>query len=133
VDVGSDDINNINEFECWKKHEPKWTKEQYLEKGNPVKYWIKLRQKYPNLAQFAINIMTILASSYDCKQMFSELGDLLKPKRWAIGSELLVAIQLVRLWSKAEFNQPPDGLNHDVTDEQLIKEYHVCEWETLTD
>jgi hypothetical protein len=133
ADVGSADVNEIDEFECWKKYEPKWTKEQYLEKGNPVKYWIKLWQKYPNLAQFAIDIMTIPASSCDCEQMFSKLGNLLEPKRWAIGSELLAAVQLVRLWSKAEFNQPLDGLDHNVTDEQLIKEYHVCERETLTD
>jgi hypothetical protein len=77
--------------------------------------------------------MTIPASSCDCEQMFSELGDLLEPKRRAIGSELLAAIQLVRSWSKAGFNQPPDGLDHNVTDEQPIKEYHVCEWESLTD
>jgi hypothetical protein len=133
VDVGSADVSNIDEFERWKKYEPKWTKEQYLEEGNPVKYWIKLWQKYPNLAQFAIDIMTIPASSCDCERMFSELGELLEPKRQAIGSELLAAIQLVRLWSKAGFNLPPDGLDHDVTDEQLIEEYHVCEWETLTD
>jgi hypothetical protein len=96
VDVGSADVSDIDEFEHWKKYEPKWTKEQYLEEGNPVKYWIKLRQKYPNLAQFAIDIMTIPASSCDCERMFSELGDFLEPKRQAIGSELLVAIQLVR-------------------------------------
>jgi hypothetical protein len=48
--------------------------------------------KYPNLAQLALNIMTILASSCDCERMFSELGDLLKLKRRAISSELLAVI-----------------------------------------
>jgi hypothetical protein len=38
VDVGSAEVSDIDEFERWKKYEPKWTKEQYLEEGNPVIY-----------------------------------------------------------------------------------------------
>jgi hypothetical protein len=60
-------------------------------------YWIQMRSKYPYLSRFAIDMLTILASSCDCERLFSELGDLLKPKRRAIGSELLAALQLVRL------------------------------------
>jgi hypothetical protein len=33
----------LDEFERWKKLEPKWTTEQYMEEGNPVQYWLKLR------------------------------------------------------------------------------------------
>ncbi|KAI1522449.1 Dimer-Tnp-hAT domain containing protein, partial [Pyrenophora tritici-repentis] len=65
--------------------EPQWTQEQYTADGNPVQYWIQLLPKYPHLAQFAIDIMTIPASSSDCKRLFSELGDLLEPKRRALG------------------------------------------------
>jgi hypothetical protein len=133
VNVGSANVSDTDEFERWKTYEPKWTREQYIEEGNPVKYWMKLLPRYPNLAQFAIDIMTIPASSCNCERMFSELGDLLEPKRQAIGSELLAGIQSVRSWSKAGFQLPPDGLDHDVTDEQLIQEYRVCEWETLAD
>jgi hypothetical protein len=56
-----------------------------------------MRLKYPCLSQFAIDMLTIPASSCDCERLFSELGDLLEPKRRAIGSELLAALQLVRL------------------------------------
>jgi hypothetical protein len=63
-----------------------------MEEGNPVKYWMKLEPKYPNLARLALDIMTIPASSCDCERMFSELGDLLEPRRRAIGAELLAAI-----------------------------------------
>ncbi|KAG9375608.1 hypothetical protein A1F94_013818 [Pyrenophora tritici-repentis] len=88
----------LDEFERWKTQEPQWTQEQYNADGNPVQYWIQLLPKYPHLAQFAIDIMTIPASSSDCERLFSELGDLLEPKRRALGSELLAALQLVRSW-----------------------------------
>ncbi|KAF7577972.1 Dimer-Tnp-hAT domain containing protein [Pyrenophora tritici-repentis] len=49
----------LDEFERWKTQEPQWTQEQYNADGNPVQYWIQLLPKYPHLAQFAIDIMTI--------------------------------------------------------------------------
>jgi hypothetical protein len=48
---------------------------QYMAEGNLVTYWIQLQAKYPALSQFAINIMTIPASSCDCERLFSELVD----------------------------------------------------------
>jgi hypothetical protein len=62
-----------------------------------------MRLKYLCLSQFAIDMLTIPALSCDCERLFSELSDLLKPKRRAIGSELLAALQLVRSWVKAGF------------------------------
>jgi hypothetical protein len=52
--------------------------------------------KYPQLSRFAIDILTIPASSCECERLFSELGDLLEPKRRAISGELLAALQLIR-------------------------------------
>ena len=60
--------------------------------------------KIPVSKQFAIDMLTIPASSCDYERLFSELGDLLEPRRRAIGSELLAALQLVGAWSKAGFN-----------------------------
>lgn len=52
--------------------------------------------------------------------MFSELSDLLEPRRRAIGLELLAATQLVRSWIRAGFELPtgetPDAA---VTDEAI--------------
>ncbi|RAQ98639.1 HAT domain-containing protein [Stemphylium lycopersici] len=88
----------LDEFERWKMQEPQWTQDQYTADGNPVQYWIRLLPKYPHLAQFAIDIMTIPASSSDCERLSSELGDLLEPNRRALGSELLAALQFMRSW-----------------------------------
>jgi hypothetical protein len=55
-----------------------------------------MRPKYPQLSKFAIDILTIPASSCECERLFSELSDLLEPKRRAIGSEVLAAFQLIR-------------------------------------
>ncbi|KAA8620717.1 Condensation multi-domain protein [Pyrenophora tritici-repentis] len=118
-----------DEYERWRTQEPEWTSEQYLSDGHPVKYWIQLRSKYPCLSQFAIDILTIPASSCDCERLFSELGDLLEPRRRALGSELLAALQLVRSWRRAGF----DGLYNngddedkwsDVKDEEIVQQAH---------
>ncbi|KAA8617835.1 Dimer-Tnp-hAT domain-containing protein [Pyrenophora tritici-repentis] len=124
-----------DEYERWRTQEPEWTSEQYLSDGHPVKYWIQLRSKYPCLSQFAIDILTIPASSCDCERLFSELGDLLEPRRRALGSELLAALQLVRSWRRAGF----DGLYNngddedkwsDVKDEEIVQQYDIEGWST---
>ncbi|KAF2830978.1 hypothetical protein CC86DRAFT_282716 [Ophiobolus disseminans] len=63
--------------------------------------------------------------------MFCELGELLKPKRRAIGAELLAAIQLVRLWIWAGFKIPSDTLEVATTDAEIEKEYGICRWSAL--
>ena len=48
---------------------------------DPIHYWMSQRSTYPRLAKMAFDILTIPASSADCKMMFSELGDLLEVRR----------------------------------------------------
>jgi hypothetical protein len=55
-----------------------------------------LAPKYPNLSRLAIDILTIPASSCECERLFSELGDLLEPRRRKIRAQLLAALQLIR-------------------------------------
>lgn len=86
-----------------------------------------MRSKYPGLSQFAIDILTIPASSCECERLFSELGDLLEPKQQAIGSKLLAALQLIRSWTRAGFKTyHNDG--DDVLDEDIIQDYNIHEW-----
>ncbi|KAI1569536.1 Dimer-Tnp-hAT domain containing protein [Pyrenophora tritici-repentis] len=88
-------INNNtdhDEFERWKRSEPR------AEKGsnyanNPIKYWVELRERYPNLSKLALDVLSIPASSCECERLFSELGDLLEPRRRAIKPQLLAATQ----------------------------------------
>jgi hypothetical protein len=93
-----------------------------------------MRSKYPCLSQFAIDILTIPASSCECERLFSELGDLLEPKRRAISSELLAALQLIRAWTRAGYNtKKTDGIDGStslvsLTDESLSREYDIYSW-----
>ncbi|KAI1663169.1 Dimer-Tnp-hAT dimerization containing protein [Pyrenophora tritici-repentis] len=123
-----------DEYERWKTQEPEWSREQYLGDGHPVVYWIQMRSKYPCLSQFAIDILTIPASSSDCERLFSELGDLLEPKRRAMGSELLAALQLVRSWVRAGFKTQPNSAEgddeDDLSDEDIVRDYNIQEWNT---
>lgn len=90
--------------------------------------------KYPQLSRFAIDILTIPASSCECERLFSELGDLLEPKRRAIGSELLAAFQLIRSWTRAGYTyndakRDNDGdAAGDIDDDELTRVYGIQSW-----
>jgi hypothetical protein len=62
--------------------------------------------------------------------MFSELGDLLEPKRRAIGSQLFAAIQLVRFWVRAGFKLPNKKAESELPNEDIARRYNVGEWDT---
>ncbi|KAF2825429.1 hypothetical protein CC86DRAFT_264699, partial [Ophiobolus disseminans] len=68
-----------------------------------------------------------------------ELGDLLEPKRRAIGSELLAALQLIRAWTRAGYTtikaietHSGDGnsssSSESFTDDSLAREYDIYNW-----
>ncbi|RYN61322.1 hypothetical protein AA0117_g13005 [Alternaria alternata] len=71
---------DIDKYKRWKAREPKVTKDSYAA-VHLIKYWVGLRDRYPNLARMAIDVLSIPASSCECERMFSELGDLLEPRR----------------------------------------------------
>jgi hypothetical protein len=129
VGVSRDNVSGLDKYKCWIRYEPVWTTEQYEDKDSSlIQYWLQLESKYPNLARFAIDILTILALLCKCERMFSELSDMLEPKRQAIGPQLLVAIQMVGSWRKAGFKLPLEG-DDKVTDAEIIREFNLCEWE----
>ena len=61
-----------------------------------VQYSPELQPRYPHLAQLALDVLTIPAFGCDCERMFSELGDLLEPRRRKISLQLLAALQTLR-------------------------------------
>jgi hypothetical protein len=73
-----------DEFERWKATKPLWSEEQYYSNSHHVQYWNQMSSKYPNLGRFALDILTIPASSCNCERLFSELGDLLESRQQAI-------------------------------------------------
>jgi hypothetical protein len=126
----ADEAIELNEYGRWLRDEHNWMREQLEETGNVIKYWWSLRPKYPNFAHLAIDILSIPASGCDCERGFSDLGDLLEPKRRKLGSQLLAALQCVHSWLKAGFNAPSDKetarLEALVTTEELNSQYSVC-------
>ena len=95
----------------------------------PVQYWISYERKYPSLSRFAIDMMTIPASSCECERAFSQLGDLLEPKRRKIGSQLLVALQCVKAWHQAGFLFPVDaGFDAKMGNESSQQIYDIQNW-----
>jgi hypothetical protein len=97
------EVAEVNQLECWRRFELLWDDTQFNSGLNLIKYWQDLHPKYLQLAQLAIDILTILASSCNCEHMFSELGNLLEPQRRKISSNLLAALQCIKSWRAAGF------------------------------
>ena len=121
------DTTDDDEFERWKRSEPR------AEKGsnhanNPIKYWVELRDRYPNLSKLALDVLSILASSCECKRLFSELGDLLEPRRRAIKPQLLAAIQCVRRWQRAGLGDIEVAAKSTMTDNEMELLYDLSSW-----
>jgi hypothetical protein len=134
IEAESDDeADYSDEYERWRANEPRWSREDFNQQGNPVRYWLNLRSKYPALGQLALDIMTISASSCECERLFSELGDLLEPRRRKIGANLLAVLQCVRRWMRAGFMDTDDEINEStLTDSAVDSLYGVCQWENST-
>jgi hypothetical protein len=53
--------------------------------------------------------------------------NLLKPKRRAIGSQLLADTQMVRSWVRAGFNLPDENAESELIKEDIAGRYNVGE------
>ena len=95
MEEADNDNLEVDELARWRRDEPAWMFEQHKGRVTPVQYWIQLLPKYPSLASLAIDMLTIPASSCACERMFSELGDLLEPKRCKISANLMAALQFL--------------------------------------
>jgi hypothetical protein len=65
--------------------------------------------------------------------MFSELGDLLQPRRRGIQPQLLAAIQCVRRWIKARIDSDSVSPKDSRTDSELDALYSFSQWADDTD
>jgi hypothetical protein len=104
-----------DEYTRWKRFE------LVAEKDSPnalnsTQYWMELCKQYPNISRFALDMLSIPASSCECERMFSELDDLLKPCQRNITLQLLAAIQCVREWRKAGFSNNQAADKSTITD-----------------
>jgi hypothetical protein len=129
----SSDDDDVDEYEMWRTTELKWSKQQFESSNSVVKYWQDLQPRYPNLSRLAIDILTIPASSCECERMFSELGDLLAPRRRKIGSQLLAALQCIRTWMGFGFKLPNESARELLSDSDLNRLYNIDNWDTPTD
>jgi hypothetical protein len=124
--AGSD--QDEDEYERWKRCEPIVGQDSPANK-HPIKYWLGLRDQYPNLTKLAIDVLSIPASSCECERVFSELGDLLEPRRRNIGPELLAAIQCVRRWLRDKFGDDEVANKATITDQELELVYRLSTWD----
>jgi hypothetical protein len=67
-------------------------------------------------------------SSCECERLFSELGDLLEPRRRNISPELLAAIQCNRQWIRTGFGSSEVPVKDSITDKEIDAKYGVHKW-----
>jgi hypothetical protein len=125
--ISTNNTTEEDEYERWKRSEPR------AEKGsdyanNPIRYWVELRNRYPNLSKLALNVLSIPASSCECERLFSKLGDLLEPRRRAIKPQLLAALQCVRRWQKAGLGDVEVAAKVEITDDEMELLYDFESW-----
>jgi hypothetical protein len=75
-------------------------------------------------------MLSIPGSSCECERLFSELGDLLEPRRRNLSPQLLAAIQCSRRWIKAGFLDGEVTVKDPISDEEMDAKYGVNQWET---
>lgn len=123
-----DSTEDLDEFQRWKLNERNlpWDHEHSI---NPIAYWISLRSVYPELSQLAIDVLSIPASSCHCERVFSEIGDLLEPKRRKLGPQLLSAIHCVRSWLQAKFTVSKQFDQRDVDSGSIQEIYSISTWD----
>jgi hypothetical protein len=119
--------NEEDVYKSWKRSEPVALKGS-PNANNPIKYWVGLQDHYPNLSKLAIDMLSIPGSSCECERLFSELGDLLEPRRRNISPELLAAIQCNRRWIRAGFGSSEVPLEDSITYEEIDAKYGVLKW-----
>jgi hypothetical protein len=94
---------------------------------------VAIRPKYPQLAQLALGVLSIPSSSRECERLFSQLGDLLEPRRRSSGSQLLAALQCIESWRTDGFKPPNTAAinesNNTLTDEELAAIYEMYDWD----
>jgi hypothetical protein len=61
--------------------------------------------------------------------MFSELGDLLEPRRRKISSNLLAALQCVKAWRATGYKPLRPDADGKLTDDVIDSLYKICEWD----
>ena len=88
-----------------------------------------MQDSYPQLSKLALNVLSIPASSCECKRMFSELGNLLEPRRRGIQPRLLAAIQCVRRWRTAGLGDDKLNNRNSITDDEIEALYGVSAWD----
>lgn len=124
--------NEEDEYESWKRSEPVAAKGSDSA-NNPIKYWVSLEDRYPNLSKLAIDMLSIPGSSCECERLFSELGDLLEPRRRNISPQLLAAIQCDRRWIRAGFGGGEVAMKdliESLTDDEMDAKFGVHTWES---
>lgn len=87
-----------DEYERWKVLDP--LPSDHLLAKDPLLYWWLQRSEFPRLAQMALDVLSIPASSCDCERAFSELGDLLEPRRRRMHMDIIAAIQCTRSYKR---------------------------------
>lgn len=109
--AGDEEESDGDEYTQWSNKFKALPKEHPLAQ-DPIKYWWQERATRPKLAQMALDVLSVPATSCDCERAFSELGDLLEPRRSKLKPEMIAALQCCKSYRKMGFKKASQGKQH---------------------
>ena len=65
---------------------------------NIIEYWIQRRQGWPQLAQFALDVLSVPVMSDDNERSFSAAKDMINDRRNRLCAEIIEASQCLCSW-----------------------------------
>ena len=65
---------------------------------NPIDWWRKKKEVYPQLYQYALNLLAIPATSCACERVFSSAKRLITPQRSRLSDDAIEEIECLRNW-----------------------------------
>lgn len=73
---------------------------------NVIEYWIQRRQGWPQLAQFALDVLSVPVMSDDNERSFSAAKDMINDRRNRLCADIIEASQCLRSWLQVNEKEP---------------------------
>ena len=123
----------LNKYNYQQQFKPCQQRKYYKDKKSKllVKYQQQLQSCYLNLLQLAINMLTIPASSSNCERMFTNLSNLLEPKRRKLSAELLAALKCVKEQQKYSIKTLAIAETEHYTNAEINAEFRLLNQGTI--
>ncbi len=105
----SSTTSSIDHFERYISTDPLLAPEDENQRFDVIGYWLERRQGEPELAQFALDVLSIPVMSDDNERSFSAAKDMITDRRNRLNEDIIEACQCLKNWLQVSEIQPVQG------------------------